>query len=335
MFDKRISIFIFITIMITAMLVSCVKPDFYSQRPNFATSESYITKTPSRNSTDSLSTPSLTIGSTTIPGQTPSPFLTSTITQIPQPTSIPTIPTLPFEKEINLINALQTTECLIPCYLGITPGKTSLAQANVILENFGGNKHEPFHRLDGSIEYNYDLWVGDSAFPVDTPEPNGDMVKIVHTISIITDNNTVQIMKVYLVITKSNEKFQEYWSRYSPREIIIQTGLPDDIYMEADSLNPRNLNPFYFFVYKELGARILFSGIKSGELICPQYKGRWVHLSLEFYDPQSEIALREGLLSIRDEWIPIDEILKVKKIDFYDQVLSDPEACFEPKSTSP
>lgn len=261
------------------------------------------------------------------------PTLKITTTSIQKPTPIPTASVLSSEKESDLLDALQSIECILPCYLGITPGKTNITEAQAILEGLGGSMHEPYIRKDGAKEYSFDLSIGDPLLQVDAINSKGRMAKIDHSLRLIVDHNVVQVIEADIVTRTSKVKLQKYWSRYSAREIFLQRGSPDQIYTDTskDLESQANLSPYFMFLYQKIGIRIEITGIKNGESICPQPDGDYIHISFDLYNINSKLSIDKATPSDRDVWAVVDEVLKVNKTEFYHKVLSDPKACFEPR----
>lgn len=84
-----------------------------------------------------------------IPTATSTPFVivqaTSTTTQFVTPTFPPSPPTLSFEIQDELYDALQTNGgCELPCFLGVHPGETSLQGAFDIFEPYKSGSILPF-----------------------------------------------------------------------------------------------------------------------------------------------------------------------------------------------
>jgi hypothetical protein len=268
---------------------------------------------------------------------TPSPRVTVTVR--PSPTFIPPAPTLSADKELQMVHSLQSEGCILPCYLGITPGKTAMNDARTILENLGGSKvdNHIYVTKEGFFEESYNLAVGDRNIISDTPEPNGFMWKILHSVSLVTNNDIVQIIEVNLIVSKSILKFQEYWSRYSVREIFLQSGIPDQIYTNPIDSKWAYIGHNLFIEYKSPDIKIeLFTHMPKYS-ICTQYRSEVIiHFTLSGINSSINIYY-DGRVPPSDQkvWIPIEEELEIDNTEFYNRVVSDPSVCFEVKKIAP
>ncbi|MGA7193537.1 MAG: hypothetical protein WBW94_07900, partial [Anaerolineales bacterium] len=185
---------------------------------------------------------------------TPVPNITSTPAMVSTPAFVSptsTLPLLPYnpspiptdlpEQEMQLIEKLQEKDCTLPCYLGITPGRTTLSAAQAVMDIIGA--HDIGDLTRGNFEtYTYVAYV-DSASELDkTPEPNDFANIIDQGVTLIATNGIVQGIEVDAGTNWSLNpvvpmtKFRQYWSRYSTQEIFIQLGIPDHLYV--DGANP-------------------------------------------------------------------------------------------------
>lgn len=286
--------------------------------------------------------PSATLSPTFLP----SPSLTETpsSTPVPMPSTPTSVPTLSPVQEQRMKESLQAGGCKLPCYLGITPGKTTLSEARTILENLGASYRGEYKRkLDDGIEYPYAFVVSGRAGMDETPRPDGSIVAIYHSVSLITNNDIVQIIQVGAgtagpgVSTENSiEKFREYWSRYMAREIFLQMGPPDQIY--ADVIDPQwpPNGRTLFMVYEKRGAVIELYGTGRENNICPQgSEAHFINLRLSLYDPNTKLSIYSNGRTSKDLGMPIEEAIGVNTKEFYNRVVSDPSVCFEPKVATP
>ena len=273
-----------------------------------------------------------------MPSQTITPIISFTATPPVWATFLSPAPTVLADQELRMVELLQSKGCILPCYLGIIPGKTSLSEAKVILENIGANSIKDIARTDGATYHSYEIRVGDPSVINETPEADGSSVIIYHDIDLVTVDDTVEGIEVYIAATKSKAKFRQYWSRYLTQEIFLQMGAPDHLY--ANVGNP---------LYKEYGRDLLISYEKQNILIqyygtgqeiniCPENEARFINLSLSLYSPNSGLSIYyDGRVSPtnREVYLPIEEVLGVDTTEFYNQVLSNPSVCFKPQTIKP
>jgi hypothetical protein len=261
---------------------------------------------------------------------------------LPEPTAtfhMPTaVPTLLPEQERLLAEILQSRNCVLPCYLGITPGETTLQKARAILETFGGRYRGPFQRTktDGAFLYSYQFHIGNS----NTRE------KIIYAdVTLVSDNNLVQIIEIsqstgrlqvlgQKIFETSLEVYQQYWSRYyTVRQIFLQLGEPQELYLVGNSTFELIIS------YKDPIAKITIAGSAEENNLCSQYVSVdhiSVDLTISNVNSPFEIDGGGGVpLTDREVYLPIEEALGVSPHQFYERVLADPTVCFEPKAANP
>ncbi len=105
-------------------------------------------------------------------------------------------PTASVNQEQQTGQLLNNQNCVLPCYLGITPGQTTLNKARDILTTLGANYIGAYQRrTDAKTEHAYELVLGGDAAG-EMPRPDGSVVTVYHHISLITDTDVVQIIDV-------------------------------------------------------------------------------------------------------------------------------------------
>jgi hypothetical protein len=289
------------------------------------------------------SKPSATLAATSLL----SPILTPTPSR--NPVSLPATPTfeptLPANQEQHIKELLQTGDCKLPCYLSITPGKTTLKGAKAILEGLGASYLGEYSRkIDDGIEYPYVLVVGGQSRMDETPRPDGSIVNVYHHISLITNNDIVQIIEVGTGTAGSGvstaqalAKFREYWSRYTAKEIFLQTGTPDHLY--TGKLDPYENGSSLLVTYEKLGIVAQIYGTEQENNICPKNEAQSISINLSLFNPTTSLLTiyNDGRVppTDREVWLPVEKVLGVNTTEFYDQVLSNPSVCFKPQAAKP
>ena len=282
------------------------------------------------------------------------PTVTPEVISTPLPTFPynPTpVPTETYSEELQMIALLQAKDCTLPCYLGITPGTTSLSQAETILKSIGAYYIGDFVRKDGSRDYGYLLKVQDSSGINETLKSSDSALVISVVIDLITISNTIQDIEIDAGTAKGSvyekfstsamAKFREYWSRYTAREIFLQMGVPDHLYIE-------NTDPFpdasvygrrLLIVYdKHHNAAIQLYGSGQENNICPENEARFIEMNARLYNPNSALSVyTDGRVPPTGDsaWLPIEKVLGLNNQEFYRRVISDPSTCFKPKVTNP
>ena len=274
-----------------------------------------------------------------LPGLTPTPSQTP----IPMPPTPTFVPTLHPDQEKRVDELLRNEDCKLPCYLGIMPGKTTLSEARAILENLGFGYRGEYKRKDDSIEYPYILVISGRSEADETPRPDGSIVTVSQSISLITDNDVVQIIEVNVgtigpgtSTAQARKKLREYWARYTARGIFVQLGLPDQLYTDAPNEIGSGSN--LWATYNKIGVVAQIYGTGQENNICPQLEATWIDLRLLLSSATSQLSIfGDGGVppTDRNVWLPIEEVLGVSTQEFYQGVIADPSACFVPKTPSP
>jgi hypothetical protein len=280
---------------------------------------------------------------TSTPTFLPSPYHTRTPsrTLIPFPSTPTLLRTLPPDREQQMAVLLQADDCKLPCYLGITPGKTTLGEAKKILENLGASYLGEYKRKSGEgIEYTYEMVIGGQTGADETPMPDGSIWTLSQSISLISNDDIVQIINASpgtigpgISTTQAKAKFREYWSRYTAREIFLQNGPPDQLYVGKIAPTFVDYGSNLLIVYEKLGAVIDLYGTGLENNICPENEAKTIDLRLTLFNKNSPLNKYYDRVPPTDRsvWLPIEEVLGVNPKEFYNSVISNPSICFEPK----
>jgi hypothetical protein len=153
-----------------------------------------------------------------VPTLAPSP----TVTLTPPPTKImfqyTPPPTLLPDQEQHMAELLQSQDCRLPCYLGITPGRTKLKEARAIVESLGaGLRFTEKNKTNNLIGYSYVLDIGDPSVPKTTP---GSSALVYQSLIISATVNDDMVQQIHVGIWTESveisfETFQDHWARYS------------------------------------------------------------------------------------------------------------------------
>lgn len=266
-----------------------------------------------------------------VPGLSPSPGWNVLVT----PTFIPPVPTLHPFQQAHMIGLLQSNECNLPCYMNITPGKTSWNEANAILDSIGASFRGNY--TEGGLPvYGFTLWIGNQAINEITPNPEvvvGDR-EIVHEEDLTIRDNKVQRLQVRIHTKKYLIKFQKYWSRYTMREILLRQGFPDKMFTHIS----RGTGYGLVLVYEKVGLVAEFNGSMQEKLICTENEKLIIGLDLTLTNPTSGLSIyKPGWVppTDRNVWLPIIEVLGLDEKEFYNQIITNQETCFEVKTVAP
>ncbi|MBI3164929.1 MAG: hypothetical protein HYZ24_09620 [Chloroflexi bacterium] len=265
---------------------------------------------------------------TSLPEQTETPKIELVFPSSPTP-----VPNMAPDKIPLLVAALQDNTCNLPCYLGIIPGKTTLQQGIEILNNLGGIQFKsgrgpaPYQRKsDGALYYPYEFGIGE-------PLPEGRI--IYHDVTLITDNNIVHAVEVS-ASPNTNEAFepavstyQEYWKRYSLKNIFLQIGEPDSIYSSPKE-RPNELHAEWFLVYTKKNAHINLRDEWFENKLCPGNRVKVLQMTLSHADsPFSIYADGRVPPTDLDLYFPIKEMFRITAHEFYNKVTENSSSCFD------
>jgi len=177
------------------------------------------------------------------------------ITPLPTPSPRPTRSDMQLKTFFDL---LQDDKCLLPCYLGIVPGKTTMDDASTILQNTGASIYAvmEYPYQNSSIQgYSYSLDIE---------------AKISQSIKLFVYDGIVFRMEVY-VGSPFDQLFYKYWSKFSIPAILKSHGQPDAVYT---AYNPhwekQILGNNVAVLYHDPGIYIGNQGLpREDNLVCP------------------------------------------------------------------
>lgn len=219
---------------------------------------------------------------------------------------------------LQLLNQKLNDEvCLLPCYLGIVPSETSIDEVKIILEELGATLSygSPYEIREGLENYTYHF---------DIVVDNSQLVQ--HTINLDVQQNKLLEFRVD-IDQRESDIFYEYWSKYSLRNMLTNLGFPDFIYI---NIGGYDFYPGYSItlIYEEQEIYYTIYGQKQDGLVCPLFKEGIIGLiQIRIIDSDYDEGL-EGIPSSYDR--TIQEVFEISDQQFYDQVLANSEACFEP-----
>jgi hypothetical protein len=239
-------------------------------------------------------------------------------------------PTLLPDQEHHMAELLQSQECILPCYLGIIPGKTSLSEAKAILDSLGASfKGE--YTSDDVIEYSYNLDIGDPLVPNATPGSSALVYQNIHLKTKPTDT-TVRLIHIVLGTENTEisfETYRKYWTRYSTRQIFTQLGRPDQLYT-ASKGRGKGEGSAIILVYGNRGVYVDLRGAAYETSICNEKDATQIFIQMDLFDPESSINADEFNEYLHDTtvWLPIKDAIGVDAQEFYKLVSTYPSVCF-------
>jgi len=236
----------------------------------------------------------------------------------PKETETPTVaitPTQTLEEQYPSLSLLKELQCSLPCHLGITPGVTTEEDACEIISQLEPWLVDP---SDGSCQTNRILRFGETDY--------------YYWVDIIVENGIVQAMR-FMVNVRTENLINPYFSQLLLDQVFESLGAPDEILID-----PREWIDTYDFMLTYLNQRIKYNFIaRSHEpnKICI-YPRDWaqentailIHAGISSRDQ----AMVNPIYQIDPEKIvnysTIEDVFGITDQEFYEQVLADPDTCF-------
>ena len=192
----------------------------------------------------------------------PSPVPTATITPTLQPSETPlptltTLPTLSSQEAENKIRELYKTNggCELPCWWGMTPGKTSSSEAQNMLSAISNQML--FSPTNYAKNYGY-------AWGYQAPgEKRMDWL-----LDVYVQNDKIFMLRPY--VTEITNRRISSAGYFTPLKLLSRVGQPQEIYIKTFAETPNGSHPFVVRFFKpDQGFLISYSlhGIKVGDLI--------------------------------------------------------------------
>ena len=280
-----------------------------------------------------------------------STHITNTVTPIPAQTSIrenksefsstPTpLPTQNPTQSFQMNDLLHSKDCELSCYLGIIPGKTTLDEAQNILENIGAKYQGSFpSRTDNAIKYPYSMRIGLPDQSDQSQNKNGVLDTIFQGITLTSFSNIVEGVDITISTTELKDTYRNYWSMYSARELLKHYGVPDQISLEANDPQLANLylGNRVLLIYQKIRTVIEIYGNEEDNSICstPGFEAPFFDLHLVLIGKNSSLKLyTQGGIPPTDErvWTPIEKSLGITKEEFYSEIITNHSDCIMPKN---
>lgn len=233
------------------------------------------------------------------------------------------VPTLSINAEQKMVEVLKSSDCNLPCYMGIVPGKTKWSDAKLLLETLGAKFKAQGPQGIGKW-YEYNIRIDDPSIRMTNAAVEDHVIS--HDVGLVVIDDVVQQTYIWILGRGLSRKFQDYWSRYSPKGVFLQTGTPDAIYVGKGGT--------LALVYKQLGMINMYETFWKDGQLCPQNETIYFDRRFVIKNINTSDALYteyEDSLENKTLWNPIEESLGVSDQEFYDQVIADDSVCFDIK----
>ena len=269
------------------------------------------------------------------------PFSSETATKTVTPQSIPITPIPTIENEMleEYIYDLMSDNgnCSLPCWWGMSPGKTSAEKVVSFLDHFGVKVYVN----------NYQDDQGDSV--VYSPKFDLERITSDFRIRYIEADNLLRSIFVIGMNLDSVESNQDLWNNYTPDQILANYGVPTRVFLRAPGVtgfgDTGYMGYILWLVYDDLGFIVRYDGnVRDLPIfhICPSLNkgnGQITRINIYMQSPDDARPLSESdsilISSETDEyWIgtvkPIDEAAGISVEEFYQLFMQTEEpTCFD------
>jgi hypothetical protein len=252
---------------------------------------------------------------------TPTNYVTNTL-DISKPFTPEPIPTVSLSQESILSNNLTLEKCTLPSYLGIITGKTTKTEAMELLSYL--NIEEGIIREDNVTRMTISsaLSIPDVIGEVNNQIKRSEDENILYSNIFLLENGNVNQIRVYIQTHNIGNKYHQYFSRYSPRGIFLQIGVPDQIYISiAGGLA---------MIYKDEGVVLISGKYKTGNNICPSIENSEGYHHLVITDIHSSIDPFPPFENPSEDpgWMTIKDSLRIDEKAFYESVINNQSICY-------
>ena len=259
-----------------------------------------------------------------------SPTLRTLPTITPTFTPQPTLTT--GEQDIHVRELLKTNAgCQLPCWWGISPGKTSWKDAEHFLRYLGATIGQT--ELETGATLHWAKLQGNSSY-ISPGFIEGEVQEgIVDTIFVGGNHSG----------TQNQSDFESMWESYSPKQIVTKYGVPSRVLLDTTGetgLSPTGANGYtIWIIYDQLGFMIRFVGFVADLPVyhfCPELqKGAddisHINLTLQYPDNPLPLEWDDAILSTQPSRAKsIQEAAGISVDEFYRLFTqTDEPACFD------
>lgn len=283
-----------------------------------------IPSTPQATSTDDFLVTDANTATLPAPSRTP----------IPRPTFIPPPTLVPDVQEQFYVLLKNNANCELPCFLSITPGKTSWLDAKADLEKYSVNQPISYDETRATpTNRTYSATIR-------TQMMKNDPFQLTMYISLDVDENDLVKNIVMDVESYDNDALaisdkNEHLSTYSLREVFQRNGMPDNVYFKF-----RKEKGYDFgVVYDDQKITFVFGGMalpdtNNQNKICPNIgEGQVRSMRIALADPSHSIDVKTLIgYPFWEGAPPFEDVAGMSMNDFYKLMISDQKpACFEIK----
>ncbi len=264
---------------------------------------------------------------------------TATLVSTPTP-----LPTLSAEEATNKLLELLGNNggCRLPCLWGITPGESTVQDAQVVLSQLSNIQNEY------SFDASFDPVKGKGY--VDPFIANGDQMLHVSA-QYSSEKQLINYIDFYARAEKrgetsngekgwfyifDSETFGKRTQYYSLANVLSEQGLPDSVMIATSNLPGGGSGGFYIWlVYSKQGILVKYTfeahGIEGDVRGCPAY----AHVEMDLY-PAGNAEAFYAFLEQKQDWTiqkdwrkPIEEVTSMTLNEFYETFRNPTDKCIE------
>lgn len=237
------------------------------------------------------------------------------------------------------------TSCKLPCWMGITPGQSTLSEVNMMLPLFRGIASEWFFIgdiLDGGSFA--DLTILNSSDNV--------AIEISQSFDLKSDNDVISLIGIWARAYKLEDgiyvddvygypAYNEFVQRYTLARVFVDYGMPEKIYilgsLRGDTVEtPGFGDRFFFYIFYPpqgifLKYGMLVKGVEENYQLCPSAAAmEGILLSpVLSKDYQNVLVGWQALFSPQINIKTTEEAFGMTDEEFYESFKSSPEVCLE------
>lgn len=296
--------------------------------------------------------PKNVVGLTQTPATTANPTETKPIIFL-TPTHEPTLnvtptrffPTVNPIQEQSIKTLLLDESCILPCYLGITPGKTTTSMAKQIIQSLGGTLENQGMTENGDqfTKYHLNLSVAPKGLKPEeivNEDYRDALFSISHQIEIVSSGEEVKELFVKMSSASTDEEFQKaasFWERYTMSGILQQLGGPDSTHFLKDTFSYKMKSGQEILLdYKSEGVLFHINGSNSTNNICIKLPSSIFDLNFALFSPKSyqyieDVPMKPYYFDKNNYWTTTEDALGVSDEEFFNKILRDPTTCFNLK----
>jgi hypothetical protein len=228
------------------------------------------------------------------------------------------------EAESLVLDLIRTNSgCSLPCWWGVTPGKSNIEEIENLLSPFLGT-------VESEVRYEFSDIGG---YLLMRTQPSGFNIGIQY----LVENNNVSIIYVATRMVSpdgyeldfDSPIYREIMSPYSINQVLLNYGRPEQLLIRSFSELAGELNPSQILLYYPLeGVAIQYFSqntlLIDDDIFYNKFCPVNGHINLRLFDPSSGLGL-DQLLLLDDNFLEYKEISEVTNMNietFYETYIS-------------